>query len=108
MKTLKFSPELVKLIQDGLKTTTWRLFDDKDIREGDELTFIKRPELVPFAQAVVLSVTEKRLKDLNDFDKEGHEDVGTNENMYRTYNSYYKEEITPETKVKVIKFRLLN
>jgi len=31
MKTLKFREKLSKLILSGKKTTTWRLFDDKDL-----------------------------------------------------------------------------
>jgi len=34
MKTVKFSPELAQLIMEGKKATTWRLFDDKDLRAG--------------------------------------------------------------------------
>jgi len=35
MKTVKFRPDLAQLIMDGKKTTTWRLFDDKDLQAGD-------------------------------------------------------------------------
>ncbi len=39
MKTMKFRDYLVSKILDGSKTVTWRLFDDKDLQAGDELTF---------------------------------------------------------------------
>ena len=35
MKTLKFRKELSELILKKEKTTTWRIFDDKDIKQGD-------------------------------------------------------------------------
>jgi hypothetical protein len=34
MKTLKFKPHLVEQILTGTKTSTWRLFDDKNIMGG--------------------------------------------------------------------------
>lgn len=108
MKTLKFSPELVKLVQNGTKTTTWRLFDDKNIQVGDEITLIKKPELVPFAEVVVEEVTIKPLGLLDKNDKQGHEEVGSDENMYKTYSQYYNKEVGPETEVKVIKFKVKN
>ena len=37
MKTLKFAPPLAKMILEGNKTATWRLFDDKDLQPGDKL-----------------------------------------------------------------------
>jgi len=106
MKTLKFAPELVDLVKNGSKTSTWRLFDDKNIQTGDFLTLIKRPEIVPFAEAQVIAVTEKALKDINEEDKKGHETVGNSEQMYETYSKYYNQQVTPETIVKIIKFNV--
>ena len=40
MKTLKFTTQLVEKILSGEKTSTWRLFDDKDFKNGDNLAFI--------------------------------------------------------------------
>lgn len=34
-KTLKFTPELSAKILSGEKTSTWRLFDDKNLQKGD-------------------------------------------------------------------------
>ncbi|OGC45582.1 hypothetical protein A2V49_03735 [candidate division WWE3 bacterium RBG_19FT_COMBO_34_6] len=107
MKTLKFSPELVKLIKNGSKTITWRLFDDKNIKKGDKLLFIQRPELIPFAKALVTDVKVKLIKDLNDQDKKGHEEVGSDKDICKTYSKYYKKQITSETQVKVIHFKIV-
>jgi predicted transcriptional regulator len=40
LKSLKFRPELAKMILDSTETTTWRMFDDKDLKEGDVVDFI--------------------------------------------------------------------
>jgi len=34
MKTLKFAPDLCAQILAGTKTSTWRLFDDKNLMGG--------------------------------------------------------------------------
>jgi hypothetical protein len=39
-KTLKFREELCKLIMEGKKDSTWRLFDDKDLSVGDEVDLV--------------------------------------------------------------------
>jgi len=31
MKTLKLEHELALLVEQGIKTSTWRLYDDKDL-----------------------------------------------------------------------------
>lgn len=107
-KTLKFQPELVPLILDGSKTTTWRLFDDKNLATGDIIIFIKRPELVSFALAKLTSVIEKPLGQLTDDDKRGHEAFASNEKMYEWYTNVYHRLVTPETLVKLVQFELLD
>jgi hypothetical protein len=107
MKTLKFSQDLVELVKNGSKTSTWRLFDDKDIKVDDLVTLIKRPELIPFAEAKVTEVLVKSFKELIDEDKEGHEKFDSEELMYKTYSDYYKQEVNPDTEVKIIRFTIL-
>jgi hypothetical protein len=107
MKTLKFSQELVELVKTGKKTTTWRLFDDKDLKTGDLVIFLRRPELTPFAEARITHVSVKSMAELTDEDRIGHEDVGTGEEIYKIYSGYYNKEVTHETEVKVIKFEVL-
>lgn len=107
MKTLKFAPELVDLVISGTKTTTWRLFDDKNLQAGDQVELIRRPELTPFAEAEIISVVEKPLKELTPEDKDGHEKFESDEPMYHHYSIYYKRQITPETPVKIVKFKII-
>ena len=107
-KTIKFSPDLVPLVLDGSKTSTWRLFDDKDLKVGDVVDLIKRPELTKFAEAKLTSVIEKPLGKLTEEDKDGHEKYESDSEMYKTYEGYYNKPVGPETLIKLIKFELLS
>ena len=106
MKTLKFAPHLVPLVLSGQKDSTWRLFDDKDLRADDELTLLNKVTSERFATAVILSVREKKLGDLEDADFDGHDKFESEAKMYETFRTYYGEKISPETIVKIIKFNL--
>jgi hypothetical protein len=107
MKTVKFRPVLAKLILEGKKTTTWRLFDDKDFQAGDAIELVNWETKEVFGHAVITEVTEKALKDLDGHDWEGHERFPTNEAMHAAYRTYYSgREVGPDTLVKIIHFKL--
>lgn len=106
MKTLKFRENLSKLVLSGEKTTTWRIFDEKDISVGDELSLLVWQTQEEFAKAKVISVREVAFKDLKEEDLEGHEKFSSNQEMYETYSKYYNQPVTQETIVKIIKFKL--
>jgi hypothetical protein len=107
MKTLKFSKNLIPSILSGEKTTTWRCFDDKDLKEGDEVLFLEHETKKPFAKVKLVEIKEKTFKELNEEDREGHEKFKNDEEMLKTYSEYYKTEITPDTPLKIIKFKIL-
>ena len=108
MKTVKFRPELAQLIIEGKKTTTWRLFDDKDLQAGDVVKLMNKMTLQPFGRAVIATVEEKPLKDLNDADWEGHERFPSEKAMYAKYREYYPgHEVGPDTPVKILHFELI-
>ncbi len=48
------------------------------------------------------------LKDLVDSDFDGHERFESEEKMYEEYRKYYGDKVTPESVVKIIKFKLLD
>jgi len=104
--TLKFDPELVPLVINGEKDCTWRLWDDKDLKPGDELVLIARPNLTPFAKAVVSSVFSKTMGMLTDDDKKGHEPFKSDQEMFETYSRYYGKPVGPETPVKIVRFKI--
>jgi len=106
MKTLKFADNLVPLILSGEKTTTWRLFDDKDLQAGDELELINKKTLQVFANANIISLYEKRLGEIEEGDYDGHEKYESNEDMIETLKKFYSDKVDGSTLVKIIKFEL--
>ncbi len=104
MKTLKFTPELCAQILAGTKTSTWRLFDDKDLTVGDELTFINKQTLESFGTGEITQLYTKTLGTLEESDWIGHERFASEEVMYETYRKYYGDKVSPDTEVKIIHF----
>jgi uncharacterized protein YqfB (UPF0267 family) len=104
MKTLKFKPHLCEQILEGVKTSTWRLFDDKDLKEGDVLTLLNKETLDSFGTAVITSLYTKTLGTLEDKDWEGHERFASDEEMYATYRKYYGNNVNEDSEVKIISF----
>lgn len=110
MKTLKFNHTFAQMIRQGQKTSTWRLFDDKDLSVGDTIKIIDKvkPDVPDswqvIGKAVVNEVVEKRLKDVNQEDMEGHELFSSQEEMLNVYRSYYGDRVNLETPVKIINF----
>ncbi|HLC99658.1 MAG TPA: ASCH domain-containing protein [Patescibacteria group bacterium] len=107
MKTLKFADNLVPLVLSGEKTRTWRLFDDKDLQIEDDLVLTNKATLKEFAKAKIVAVYEKKLRDITDADFAKHERFQSTEKMHETYRKYYGEQVTLNTLVKVIDFKLL-
>ena len=105
MKSLKFSGSLPKLILEGKKTSTWRINDEKDISEGDMLS-LRDSKGEEFAKARVISAIVKKFRDIGSNDIEGHESFGSEKEMLETYSKYYSIDATPDTEVKIIRFRL--
>lgn len=108
MKKLKFKKELAELILEGKKTSTWRLFDDKDLQTNDEVEFIVSETGKVFAHATLGEVYEKKIGVMTAEDKHGHEDYNNDEEMLIEFSKYYEKEITLETLIKIIKFNLIN
>jgi hypothetical protein len=104
MKTLKFAPHLVSKIISGEKTSTWRLFDDKNLAEGDTLLFLNKESGEEFGTATLTSVKVTTLGTLTDEDWDGHERFSSEDEMYATYKKYYGDTVGPETEVKILSF----
>lgn len=107
MKTLKFYPELVPLVLNGSKTSTWRLWDDKNLQVGDHLVFIDRSNSTSFANAEIIKIIEKPIGQMTEDDKKGHEEFTSDEAMYKTFSGYYQREVKPDTPIKIIHFKLI-
>ena len=107
MKTLKFAHNLVGKILDGSKMVTWRLFDDKDLGMGDQLEFIDSDSGEKFAEAEITNVHEKKLREVQERDFEGHEKYKNKEEMLETYRRYYGDKVSWDAVIKIIEFKLL-
>lgn len=107
MKILKFEKKLIPLILSGQKTSTWRLFDEKNINEGDELSLVDAETGKELARAKVHSVKETTFGNLTKEDKKGHESFRSDNEMYKTYSNYYNKTVNKKTPVKVVRFQLL-
>ena len=72
MKTvkLKFSDPLPKLIIEGKKTNTWRINDDKNIEENDNLLLISKENQKEFGKAIVISINNTTFREITNNDKE--------------------------------------
>lgn len=108
VKTLKFHRDLVPLVLEGRKNSTWRLFDDKNLQVGNDIELLVFGENKPFARAKILEVTKKTFSELTPTDKQGHEEYTNDEEMYETYSTYYKTSVGPKTVLKIIRFKLLD
>ncbi|MCR4333427.1 MAG: ASCH domain-containing protein [Patescibacteria group bacterium] len=104
MKTLKFAPHLVEKILSGEKTATWRLFDDKDLKEGDELIFINKETGEQFGTATITSLKVTTLGTLTDEDRAGHEKYTSDDEIYASFRKYYGDKVDENSEVKILTF----
>lgn len=104
MKILKFKPQLCEQILSGEKTATWRLFDDKDLQNGDEIKFVNEETKEIIGEGKILKLKVTTLGSLEEQDWVGHERYSSEEDMYRTYRSYYGEKVGPHSELKIIDF----
>ena len=106
MKTLKFKDFKAKWILEGVKTATMRLFDDKDLKEGDELELINSDLGEVFSKATITEVVYKKLNEIDDVDLDGHEKWENKDEMLQSLKKYYGDKVDWDTMVKVVKFKL--
>ncbi|MFA5157649.1 MAG: ASCH domain-containing protein [Patescibacteria group bacterium] len=108
MKKLKFAANLVDKILSGEKTSTWRLFDDKNLLVGDQLEFTNAESGEQFAGAKIVEIKEKTFAEIEPNDFETHETYSSPEEMLKTYRGYYGDQVDENTQVKIIKFDLMD
>jgi ribonuclease HI len=104
MKTLKFSPQQIQSIIDGNRSTTWRLYDDKQIDVGDSVEFINSNNGQTFGYAKVNEIVIKRIYDLNKSDEQNHDTYKNEQEILDNFRKYYGPDVTVEDKVKIIKY----
>ena len=91
MKRVHFAPNLVPKVLSGEKTSTWRLWDDKDLQEGDIVEFANSETREVFAKTRLIKVIEKPFKDLSEDEKVGHKKYTSEEELFKTFEKYYKK-----------------
>lgn len=110
MKSLKLDHELAKLVLSGQKTSTWRIYDDKDISVDDKIELIDKVDpddqstWVYIGVATVDQVSEKRLGDIQKEDFTGHEHYQSTRQLIDTYRGYYGDAVDEQTPVKMVHF----
>ena len=108
MKTLKFKDFKAKWIIEGSKTATMRLFDDKDLKIGDELGLINSDDGNVFTKAIIIEVINKKLAEVDGIDLDGHEKWNNKEEMVESLKKYYGDRVDLNTEVKIVKFKLVD
>ena len=106
MKKLKFKHDFVKEILEGRKTTTWRLFDDKNLKINDELELVDADNGISFGKANITNIIEKPIQDLTLEELKNHE-YDSRDKMIESHKKYYGDKVNPETLVKIITFEIL-
>lgn len=112
MKTLKLDHILAQQVRDGAKTSTWRLYDDKDIRVNDEVELIDKVKAADsstwqsIGTARVNMVLEKRLGDITKSDMNGHGEYLSQEAMLADFRKHYGPQVTLDTPAKIIHFTM--
>ena len=114
-RIITFSEPLPGLILNGKKTTTWRIdepvpikrtSDTEGIAVGDILSLVNK-EQKEFAKAETIAVNHTIFGKLTNKDLEEHEKFKSKKEMYSKFEEYYKIKINDNTKVVVIKFKLI-
>ena len=114
MKTLKFTHDLAQRILKGEKSSTWRLYDDKDLSVNDAIKVLDkvdpdRPETWQIiGTAHINAVIQKRLGDISASDFEGNGATISQQDMLQRYRRHYGPQVDFDTPVKIIRFTFNN
>lgn len=113
MKTLKVDHKGAELIKTAKKTSTWRVYDDKDLHVNDEVEIIDKVDPVDpdswrvIGKAKINLIIEKRLGDIDQQDMRGHETYDSRQEIIKEFQNYYGNSVTEDTPVKIIYFDFL-
>jgi ribonuclease HI len=110
MKTLKLDHQLANEVKSGKRTTTWRLFDDKDLSVDDRVVLIDKVNprehnsWQAFGEATINKVVEKHLGEISKSDYGASEPHIATEDMLAGFQRYYGDSVSLKTPVKIIHF----
>lgn len=112
MKKLKFDHHESNLIRSGEKTSSWRVYDDKNISVNDEVELVDKVDpgnpstWVEIGVGHVDTILEKRFRDVRPDDFVGQEPHHSAEEMLEHFQKYYGPQVDLDTPVKMIHFHL--
>lgn len=110
MKKLKLEHELAQKVLAGTKTSTWRMFDDKDLTVNDQLELVDKVEPEQpqtwkvIGTARINRIIEKRVGDIQPEDYEGNGEYQPPEERLKVYKGHYGDRVTWDTPIKMIHF----
>ena len=102
--SLKFTPELTKMIIDGSKTSTIRL-EPKNVNVGDTVELLTRDgeSVDAFGYAKITNIRAMKLVDIPN-DLAGHEPLKDDADKLARYRGYYTDNVTLETEFTIYDF----
>ncbi len=109
MKKLKLDHALAELVTSGQVSSTWRLYDDKDLAVNDQVLLIdkvnpQKPNTwKTIGVATIDSMSERRLGGIENDELRTHGFQSRND-MLETYHLYYGSNVDLRTPVKMINF----
>ncbi|HRC28409.1 MAG TPA: class I tRNA ligase family protein [Candidatus Saccharimonas sp.] len=106
--SLKFTPQLSKLIIDGTKTSTIRL-EPKKLSVGDIAELLTRHDeshVSHLGKATITQVRTMKLRDIPN-DLAGHEPMVGDEQKLIAYRKYYDDGVTLETEFTIYDFEFI-
>lgn len=110
MKSLKLNHEFAQLILQGQKTSTWRINDDKDLHVNEDVQLIDKVDPLkpetwqPIGTARITSILEKQLGKVTAQDIAPGEQLKPLKELLVEYRTYYGQQVSAETPVKIITF----
>ena len=110
MKTLKFDHKIAQLILQGKKNSTWRMFDDKDLKVNDQIVIIDRVGTKDpntwqtIGTARITEILEKRLEDISEQYLKGDRTYASKKEMLEAFRGYYGNKVNGSTPVKIVYF----
>lgn len=112
MKKLKLDHQLAQMVLSGQKTSTWRLFDDKDLRVNDNVLLVDKVDpkdpnsWSAIGTATINQVVERRLDDLTQDEMLEH-GYDSKDHMFAAFRKYYGPNVNGDTPVKIVHFRFI-
>jgi len=109
MKALKLDHDVAVAVAANEVTSTWRLFDDKDLSVNDTVRLIDKVDpnkprsWRDFGTASITQVIEKQLSSITLEDMQAQK-YGSAEQMLDVLTGYYGGNVTMQTPVKIIHF----